>query len=396
MRKRFAVHVAPAKICAAFTIAALTGALTIVGVSAHYALTNTTTVNLLTTGTGGAAPVEHNGNSYVAWEQDHARLSKEELERRQAASEEATRKLAVFREYERWEATHARLAEEALEARILARKKADAAVQAAQQAIEQQGGTGGNLDTLEQNLASAEQAAEAADKTLEDAKQRALNDAKNRQRAEQESIEARYANQSSSQAAAMNIAEFASKKMVTTVDVNIRRGPGTEYEIVRVVPRGSEIEVNGNGNGFYRLTDGTFIAEKYCADRSGASGMSPIAPPTQEESSKYAWQTYVANVDSQAAIDACQGGVTYSPDISRALGKDYYPIHVHCQGEPILSLKIGDRVHIQGVGDFVVVDARDVQKHDDIRALDGMRGVAVLQTCYRTGNKMRAVSIDKV
>lgn len=111
---------------------------------------------------------------------------------------------------------------------------------------------------------------------------------------------------------------------------------------------------------------------------------------------KYAWSTFVANVDSQEAIDACEGGLTYSPEISDILGKPYYPIHNFCNGTPILDLHMGDLVHIDDVGDFRVVGAQDVNKGDTTSAILDLPGDAVLQTCYEIGNKMRVVGIEWV
>jgi len=112
--------------------------------------------------------------------------------------------------------------------------------------------------------------------------------------------------------------------------------------------------------------------------------------------SDYAWTTFVANVDSQEAIDACEGGLTYSPEISDILGKPYYPIHNFCKGLPILDLQVGDLVYIEDVGDFRVVGAQDVTKGDTTAAIMDLPGSAVLQTCYEIGDKMRVVGIDPV
>lgn len=117
--------------------------------------------------------------------------------------------------------------------------------------------------------------------------------------------------------------------------------------------------------------------------------------PTQP-AQNYAWSTFVANVDSQAAIDSCAGGLTYSPEISDILGKPYYPIHNYCKGLPILDLQIGDLVHIEDVGDFKVVGAQDVNKGDTTSDIASLPGSAILQTCYEKGNKMRVVGIEPV
>jgi hypothetical protein len=114
------------------------------------------------------------------------------------------------------------------------------------------------------------------------------------------------------------------------------------------------------------------------------------------KSSGYAFSSYVANVDGQSAVDACTGGLTYSKEISAIIGKAYYPIHVSCNGSPILGLKKGDKVHIGDVGDFKVVDSRDVKQGDTTAAIRTLKGSAVLQTCYKNDNRMRVVGIARI
>lgn len=114
--------------------------------------------------------------------------------------------------------------------------------------------------------------------------------------------------------------------------------------------------------------------------------------PAQPAESAVAWSTWVANSGGQGAVDACTGGVTrWHEDVE---GKPYLPIHRHCGGTPILSLRVGDRVKVDGVV-YRVVDLRDVHKTGTIADLHGMGGEAILQTCYKSGPLMRAVGIAR-
>jgi len=122
---------------------------------------------------------------------------------------------------------------------------------------------------------------------------------------------------------------------------------------------------------------------------SGTSNTNGVAEPA----SKYAFESYVANVDSQDAVDSCTGGLTYSPDISKILGKSYYPIHNFCGGMPILELKNGDKVNVQGVGVYTVVDSKDVNRGDTTSVIKGVKGDILLQTCYPNSTKMRVVGL---
>ena len=117
---------------------------------------------------------------------------------------------------------------------------------------------------------------------------------------------------------------------------------------------------------------------------------------------QYAFTTFVANTGGQEAVDKCTGGLTNNPEIGDYLAyvesrnKVYYPIHNHCGGRPILSLGIGDLVQIKDVGDYIVVETRDVQKGDDATVIEGLPGGIVLQTCHDSGSGMRAVSLVQI
>lgn len=106
-----------------------------------------------------------------------------------------------------------------------------------------------------------------------------------------------------------------------------------------------------------------------------------------------AWSTRVANSGGQGAIDACPGGLTrYTPfDVN---GRPYYPIHVGCGGAPILSLRLGQHVSIDGVV-YTVVASRDVRQGASTDALAGLGGDAYLQTCYRGSDLMRVVGVSR-
>ena len=108
------------------------------------------------------------------------------------------------------------------------------------------------------------------------------------------------------------------------------------------------------------------------------------------------WETFVANVDGQAAVDQCAGGVTYSPEISKILGMEYYPIHRSCGGTPILSLQERQLVRIDGLGTYWVVDSRDVNQGDTTDVLIGMGGEIVVQTCYPYSTRMRVVGLEPI
>lgn len=115
------------------------------------------------------------------------------------------------------------------------------------------------------------------------------------------------------------------------------------------------------------------------------------------EFTEYDWITFVANRGGQEAVDACLGGLTDMTAQAQLTNKGYlgyFPIHNHCGGEPILNLETGDHVFIRGYGAFQVVGLRDVEQGDTTRALAGLPGVILLQTCHETGTEMRVVALD--
>jgi hypothetical protein len=134
-------------------------------------------------------------------------------------------------------------------------------------------------------------------------------------------------------------------------------------------------------------------AAEEAAIAAGQASPEHAAPAVVDTPSPYAYSNYVANRGNQPAVDACTGGLTYGEEVSAWLGRDYYPIHNHCNGNPILSLKNGDLVEIQGVGIFRVVDSTDVRQGDRADIILGVGGSILLQTCYKEGNKMRVVGL---
>ena len=103
--------------------------------------------------------------------------------------------------------------------------------------------------------------------------------------------------------------------------------------------------------------------------------------------------TRVANIGGQNEIDECTGGLTEMETVSEYLGRPYYPIHYECGGAQILNLKEGEQVHIDDVGDYLVLTTTDINRGDTAAALKDFPGEAILQTCHPTGPKMRVVTL---
>ena len=115
------------------------------------------------------------------------------------------------------------------------------------------------------------------------------------------------------------------------------------------------------------------------------------AAAAKTAATRVAWRTYVANSGGQSAVDRCSGGLTRW--FERVDGKTYYPIHRHCGGSPILGLSMGARVQI-GSTVYVVSDIRVVSSNARYSSVSGMRGSALLQTCYAGNARMRVVALS--
>lgn len=65
----------------------------------------------------------------------------------------------------------------------------------------------------------------------------------------------------------------SSEIKTTTANLNMRTGPGTGYQIIRVIPRGTQVTASGSENGWYRVT--------YQGSTGWASGAYLVSPDTQ-------------------------------------------------------------------------------------------------------------------
>lgn len=88
------------------------------------------------------------------------------------------------------------------------------------------------------------------------------------------------------------------------------------------------------------------------------------------------FQTRITNVVADGfASPRCDGGLTHNLEVSDWLGAKYLPIHVHCGGAPILSLRLGDTVTITDIGVFKVADFRSIPFGNiPATALSGLTG----------------------
>lgn len=136
---------------------------------------------------------------------------------------------------------------------------------------------------------------------------------------------------------------------------------------------------------------------------AGACGIGQlISPAHAAAATEYALETYIANVGGQEQLNACTGGLTNMAAVSNYLTKVEgtpklnLPIHNECGGQPILGLEEGDKVLIDGLGEFEVVAERTVLRGGTAKDLIGLPGSVLLQTCHDTGNEMRVVALEPI
>jgi hypothetical protein len=365
--------------------------------------------------------------AYLQWETRQSGLADIDLQRRLAKDAKVKQQLALNSEYARWEALKSAQAFEELDrkAEILTQAKqeveqAQDSVAKAQAALE--GATEANRAQLQRALSLASEflaqkqgvvAVTEADR--EQARELALNEAKARHQANQQAIIDRYEAHQAVMERAQNITPLEPKLVYATVEVSLRSGPAPSYEVVEIVKAGTPIEVNGSSDQFWRTISGSFVSQRYTQDQplvdrdlvdtDGQRG--PTSPPSTTtphvrnsqsapESQRFKWTTYVANSNGQGAVDQCTGGLTKSSAHSKVMGRSFYAIHNACNGKGLLELELGDKVLIQNVGVFKVVESRDVDMSDTTAVIRGIDGEILMQTCHDTGTGMRVLGLDSI
>ncbi|GAB2453686.1 SH3 domain-containing protein [Xylanimonas ulmi] len=301
-------------------------------------------------------------------------------------------------------ADRARLERERAEAQCAAVAQAIAAQEAAAREAAREAAALAAAESAAAEEAAASQAAEQAAAEAAAAQQAAA--------AERAAAEAAQEQATPAQAvAAVDVAvediaveSIAARDLWTTTTLNVRAGPGTGHAKVGVLRAGARVTVNGRGGSFYRLLDGGFVSGAYLTSVEPATREAPEPPPATEQRPGHdaqpapiAWRTWLANSAdgvAQAAIDACTGGLTQVRGVGDYLGVTYLAIHRHCGGKPVLALRVGDLVEIQGLGVYRVVSSRDVAAglENGADQVIGLSGSVMIQSCYANGS-MRVVGL---
>ncbi|GEL48067.1 hypothetical protein CHO01_31830 [Cellulomonas hominis] len=159
--------------------------------------------------------------------------------------------------------------------------------------------------------------------------------------------------------AAVEAARSEGASVVDDLDLDAARAvPGTAAAAAQLVQSAAPA-VTESQAAWQAAEDARIAAEKAAQEAAAraASGQSVrtqqavdrvTAPGGTRAGSGVVWSVSVVNSGGQSTVDACGGGLTrYSFDID---GHPYLPIHIHCGGGPILSLRVASSSRSAAVG----------------------------------------------
>lgn len=138
-----------------------------------------------------------------------------------------------------------------------------------------------------------------------------------------------------------------------TTSVNVRKGPGTNYDIVRTVSRGTKVCVVSTTNGWSLLEDGTYINANYLTDTRSNAVYNWTSVQHDESYYEYALVTKDGPGAWFMDADNCQAEVDngYLSDyIYTEAGTHFYAVESRTSmGKAVQNLQVGDLVTIDGV-----------------------------------------------
>lgn len=99
----------------------------------------------------------------------------------------------------------------------------------------------------------------------------------------------------------------------------------------------------------------------------------------------------------QADLDACDGTFVEMESYVMPGMQPIHAAHNNCRGEVILPLEVGDKLAIEGRGEWRVTEIRDLSKTwSSSEELLGMEGRLILQTCYWGEPHMKFMAVEPV
>lgn len=122
--------------------------------------------------------------------------------------------------------------------------------------------------------------------------------------------------ETAAEAADPNAVEEYYASVYAASDINLRSGPGTDYDIVRVIHRGEGIDVTGRtGSGWYRTYSGNYVLIELTTTEPVATTAAPTsataAAPTSAATTAGTVPTTPPMTESNTAGSASTDGMTY-------------------------------------------------------------------------------------
>lgn len=93
---------------------------------------------------------------------------------------------------------------------------------------------------------------------------------------------------------AITVKEITPKEMITTADVNARRGPSTDYSIIRLLSQNTKITVTGESGGWYRINlddETAYVFADYVGEITQLHSLDRVTPITGKSGSNLMYIT---------------------------------------------------------------------------------------------------------
>lgn len=193
--------------------------------------------------------------------------------------------------------------------------------------------------------------------------------------------------------------ESGSTIMVTTTNLNVRSGAGTQYNVLETLSKGRAVSVTVSKDGWSQLIDGSYVSSKYL--KSISEEEAEIIDSQTNNGTLYVWESvdvddsdfrgsYIPSINSKVEILNYEKASKYNElgylvDYMKLdSGNHYYAVDSKTkEGKVIQNLSVGDAVMIDG--NYIIIDGEIEENYNvDKNAIVswGKTGYAtVIQTC---------------
>jgi len=188
-----------------------------------------------------------------------------------------------------------------------------------------------------------------------------------------------------------------------TTNLNVRSGPGTNYDRVSGLSFRHSVEIVGESDNWLVTSNGDFIYGRLLTDTQPPVPVTPVAPSASTTTTDAAgriirWSTWHANTGEQAQVSACTGGLTLHRSVADFVGYRYFALHRGCGGYRQLRLNVGDYMQIDGVTYQLISErtARSGLSSEVYQFLDTGYDAAIQTTLPEGGGNNRVVGLRRI